>query len=110
LDLGDTNIVPVDYVAAALDHLAHQPGLDGRAFHLVNPDPQPTTEVVNLLAGAARAPRFTVPVDRRVTGLLPSAAQVANAARPLLDSPPVRRVLQETVGRAGIPPEVLGHV
>ena len=29
---GEINIVPVDYVAAAIDHIAHQPGLDGQAF------------------------------------------------------------------------------
>ena len=26
VDLGDTNVVPVDYVAKAMDHIAHQPG------------------------------------------------------------------------------------
>ena len=35
LEFGYTNIVPVDYVAAAMDHIAHQPGLDGQAFHLI---------------------------------------------------------------------------
>ena len=34
---GEINIVPVDYVAAAIDHIAHQPGLDGRAFSLTDP-------------------------------------------------------------------------
>src|SRR6516164_243939 len=37
LDLGKTNIVPVDWVADALDYLAHEDDLDGRAFHLVDP-------------------------------------------------------------------------
>ena len=32
------NIVPVDFVAAAIDHIAHEDGLDGRAFHLVDPE------------------------------------------------------------------------
>ena len=36
-ELGDTNVVPVDYVVAAMDRIAHQPGLDGRAFHLAEP-------------------------------------------------------------------------
>ncbi|MEA2314354.1 MAG: hypothetical protein QOI03_1046, partial [Solirubrobacteraceae bacterium] len=31
LDLGHTNNVPVDWVAAALEHIAHEPGLDERA-------------------------------------------------------------------------------
>ena len=35
---GEINIVPVDYVAAAIDHIAHEPGLDGEAFHLTDPD------------------------------------------------------------------------
>jgi len=38
-ELGHTNIVPVDYVAAALDYIAHQPDLDGQAFHLIAPMP-----------------------------------------------------------------------
>ena len=37
LELGYTNIVPVDYVAAAMDHIAHEPDLDGQAFHLMAP-------------------------------------------------------------------------
>ncbi|MDO9495029.1 MAG: SDR family oxidoreductase, partial [Nocardioides sp.] len=31
IDLGDTNVVPVDYVAKAMDHLAHLPDRDGEA-------------------------------------------------------------------------------
>jgi NAD(P)-dependent dehydrogenase (short-subunit alcohol dehydrogenase family) len=105
VDLGDTNVVPVDYVASAMDHLAHQDGLDGQAFHLVNPEPQPTVEVVNALASAAKAPRFTVPVGRSLTGLLPTGALPK-----ALGLGPVHLALRETVGRLGIPPEVLGHV
>src|SRR3712207_5052821 len=36
LDLGDTNVVPVDYVARAMAWLAHVPRCDGQAFHLVD--------------------------------------------------------------------------
>jgi NAD(P)-dependent dehydrogenase (short-subunit alcohol dehydrogenase family) len=111
VDLGDTNIVPVDYVARALDHLAHQPGLDHETFHLVNPDPQPTIEVLNALAAAAQAPRFALPLDRHVADALPApmrrlprrlfAAAVRTGAG--------RLVLQHTLGRLGIPPEVVAH-
>ena len=45
VDLGDTNVVPVDYVAKAMDHLAHVPDRDGETFHLVNPDPQPVVGI-----------------------------------------------------------------
>ena len=37
-ELGNTNLVPVDFVAAALDHIAHQPGLNRQAFHLTDPN------------------------------------------------------------------------
>ncbi len=104
VDLGDTNVVPVDYVASAMDHIAHQPGLDGQAFHLVNPEPQPTVDVVNAFASAAKAPRFTVPVGRSLTGLLPTG-MLPKA----LELGPVQLLLRETVGRLGVPPEVLGH-
>jgi thioester reductase-like protein len=57
-DLGETNVVPVDYVARAMDHIAHQPGLDGHAFHLVNPEPQSAIEMINEFARAAGAPRL----------------------------------------------------
>ena len=36
---GRINIVPVDFVADALDYLAHKKGLDGKCFHLTDPEP-----------------------------------------------------------------------
>ena len=76
VDLGSTNVVPVDYVAKAIDHLAHVPGRDGEAFHLVNPDPQPTVEMINLFCKAAGAPQFATPASR-----LPVPTAVPRRAR-----------------------------
>jgi short-subunit dehydrogenase len=115
VDLGDTNVVPVDYVAKAMEHIAHQPGLDGQAFHLVNPEPQAVVDMVNTFAAAAKAPRFAVPLDRRVTGVLPTSV-LPRALRPgglvqnLLRTAPAQLLLRETIGRLGVPPEVLEHV
>src|SRR3954452_5423527 len=114
-DLGDTNVVPVDYVAKAMDHLAHVPDRDGEAFHLVNPEPQNTVELVNTFAAAAKAPQFAVPIDRSMTNRLPTAllprqlrpgALVGAALRTL----PAHLALEQTLGRVGIPPEVIDHV
>ncbi len=77
LDLGYTNVVPVDWVAGALDHIAHEPDLDGRAFHLTDPRPQRVDELINELAAAAHAPRFAVSVDKRADG--PGAEVAAGA-------------------------------
>ncbi len=115
LDLGDTNVVPVDYVASAIDHLAHLPGRDGEAFHLVNPEPQRTVDVVNVFAGAAGAPHLATPVDREVTGvvptgLLPKVLRPAALVRTALRTPPAQLALRQTVGRLGLPPQVVEHV
>ena len=56
VDLGDTNVVPVDYVAKAMDHIAHQPDLDGQAFHLVNPEPLNTVGLINSFARRREGP------------------------------------------------------
>src|SRR3712207_4144122 len=71
LEFGKTNIVPVDYVAAAMDHIAHQPDLDGQAFHLASPKSQRSGEVMNAFARAGHAPQVALRVDRRLTQMLP---------------------------------------
>ena len=115
IDLGDTNLVPVDYVARAMEHLAHVPELDGQAFHLTNPEPQNTVQMVNSFSAAAKAPQFAVPVDRSVTDriptrLLPRALQPAEVFTGALRLGVIQSALRGTVGRLGIPPEVLAHV
>ncbi|WP_309647828.1 SDR family oxidoreductase [Nocardioides sp.] len=114
MDLGDTNVVPVDYVAKAMDHLAHLPGRDGEAFHLVNPEPQPTVDMVNAFCKAAGAPTFAMPLDRSVTqggpmALLPRRLRPSSVLNGLVKNPAVQLLLDQTVGRFGIPAEVLAH-
>jgi short-subunit dehydrogenase len=102
---GEINIVPVDYVAAAIDQIAHQPDLDGRAFHLTDPDPRTAGEVLNLFAKAADAPQMTVRLDTDLTE--PATA----AARSVLGwFPPAKGALKLALGRAGLPAEVLTYV
>jgi NAD(P)-dependent dehydrogenase (short-subunit alcohol dehydrogenase family) len=112
-DLGDTNLVPVDYVAAALDRLAHLEGHDGEAFHLVNPEPQPVVEMVNAFCAAAGAPQFATPLDRGTAGgllgLVPGPLRPLRLATTLVRTGPVQMLLDQTLGRIGIPAEVLAH-
>src|SRR5437588_7309436 len=105
LDLGYTNVVPVDWVVAALDHIAHQPDLDNRAFHLTDPRPQRVDDLINQFAAAAHAPRFAVSVDKRLTGLVPKWP-VSLALR----VPPLRQARRLALHELGIPEEVLAHV
>jgi thioester reductase-like protein len=104
-DLGATNVVPVDWVAAALERLAHEPDLDGRAFHLTSPEPQRVDALVNELAAAAHAPRVGITIDKRLTDPLPTwPLKVA------LSLPPWRQLWRLTLRELGIPPEVLAHM
>jgi NAD(P)-dependent dehydrogenase (short-subunit alcohol dehydrogenase family) len=103
-DLGDTNIVPVDFVASAIDVLMHRGGLDGRAFHLVSPRPQRVLDVINAFARAAGAPTMDIPVDRRLSA--PAAAGVARASR----FPGVNVVRDVLLDRLDVPPQVLPFV
>ena len=102
-DLGDTNVVPVDYVADAMAALIDADGLDGRAFHLGHPRPQPLLEVYNALARAAGAPQVALGLTRR---LLPPAAQ---ALALLKRVPGAQSAAEVTAARLGVPPAVLPH-
>ncbi len=114
VDLGDTNVVPVDYVAQAMDHLAHLPDRDGEAFHLVNPEPQATVDMINAFCAAAGAPQFATPIDRRIAhagplALVPRRLRPSTIANGLIRTAPVQALLDQTIGRLGIPAEVLAH-
>ena len=111
VDLGDTNMVPVDYVAKAMDHLAHLPGHDGEAFHLVNPEPQPVVESMNAFAAAAGAPRFATPLDATsaATSLLPRVLRPLNIFNSVVRTAPAQALLDQTLGRLGVPAEALAH-
>ncbi|MFZ1927406.1 MAG: SDR family oxidoreductase [Solirubrobacteraceae bacterium] len=105
LDLGKTNIVPVDWVAGALDHIAHRPNLDGRAFHLTYPGGQRVDEAMNDIASAANAPRFAVSIDKRVLDVVPTTPFSL-----LMRIPPLRQARRLTLREFGIPKEVLEHI
>jgi len=102
---GEINIVPVDYVAAAIDHIAHQPGLDGRAFHLTDPKPKRAGEVVNLFARAADAPQMALRLDTDVTE--PATGALRTGLRLF---PPAKRAAKLALGQLGLPPSVLQYV
>ncbi|MFB7874034.1 SDR family oxidoreductase [Nocardia sp. NPDC056064] len=98
-DLGATNVVPVDYVAEAMVRLVRREGLDGRTFHLVNPEPQPFGEIYRALATAAGGPTGI--------GTVPGSARALTGIGHLPGAHAVRDFLFE---QAGIPAAVAPHV
>jgi NAD(P)-dependent dehydrogenase (short-subunit alcohol dehydrogenase family) len=105
LEVGWTNIVPVDWVAAAIEHIAHEPGLDGQAFHLVNPRPQRAGDVLNTFARAGHAPQMVLRVDKRMTDMLPKGVLSYAMKLPALKD--IRRTLLADIG---IPDNVIEHM
>ncbi|WP_409490558.1 SDR family oxidoreductase [Amycolatopsis sp. cmx-11-12] len=100
-DLGDTNVVPVDYVAESLNALITTPGLDGRAFHLVNPEPQPVVSVYNAFAKAAGAPTISVQLNERVS------KGIVNLVKLSEHIPGFTIARDAVMERLGIPPVLL---
>ena len=81
---GYINLVPVDFVAAAMDHLAHVEGQDGQCFHLIDPRQRRVGEVLNLFARAGHAPTMAFRLDPKLLELIPVAVTASMASyRPL---------------------------
>jgi NAD(P)-dependent dehydrogenase (short-subunit alcohol dehydrogenase family) len=104
-ELGWTNIVPVDFVAAAMDHIAHQPGLDGQAFHLTDPRGIRVGEALNCFARAGHAPQLGIRVDTKLLDLLPKGVLSM-----LFKLPHIKEVRRSLLADLGIPDEVVGHM
>jgi NAD(P)-dependent dehydrogenase (short-subunit alcohol dehydrogenase family) len=102
---GRINIVPVDYVVDAMDHLAHKKGLDGGCFHLTDPEPRRVGEVLNLFAKAAHAPQMTMRVNAKMFSFIPSF--VLDSAMGLA---PVRRIQKQVLSDLGIPKDMFTFI
>lgn len=99
------NIVPVDFVVKAIDHIAHADGLDGRAFHLTDPNPLSAGEVIDTFAQAAHAPQTTVRLPAAATEALQPILAGLLKAVPLGNS-----VFDAVLADFGIPRSVLIYV
>lgn len=102
---GRINLVPVDFVADAMDHIAHKPGLNGGCFHLTDPDPRRIGEVLNLFARAGHAPQMSMRLDARMFAFVPSPLKAAVG-----NLPPVKRFVSMLLRDLGIPREVVKFV
>ncbi|MEO6102706.1 MAG: SDR family oxidoreductase, partial [Pseudoxanthomonas sp.] len=105
LEGGRINVVPVDFVVDAMDHIAHKPKLDGHTFHLTDPEPLRVGEVLNTFCRAGHAPEMTMRVDARMFAFVPSSIRGAVG-----NLPPVRRFIGMMLRDFRIPKEVLKFV
>ena len=99
---GHINLVPVDFVVAALHCLGHTAGLDGRCFHLTDPRDRRVGEVLNVLAEAAHAPTMALRLNTTpLAGLAPQSGVPAAALASL------QRILERLLADWHIPPAIL---
>jgi len=84
------NLVPSDFVVAAIDYLAALPHSTGRTYQLADPEPCTVAETVDLIAAATGRRLIRLPVAKSV------------ATRALRSIPGLSRL-------TGIPPEALDY-
>jgi len=102
---GRINIVPVDFVVAAVDAIAHQKGHDGKAFHVVDPTPYRVGDIMNIFASAAHAPQFALRVNAALIGFIPGSVR-----KGMLSLTPVRRIRNAVMKDLGLPEDILTFV
>jgi NAD(P)-dependent dehydrogenase (short-subunit alcohol dehydrogenase family) len=105
LEGGRINLVPVDFVAAALNHISHVPGQDGRCFHLTDPAPRRVGDVLNIFARAGHAPQMALRVNAGLLNMIPR-----QLVRSMLVLTPVRRVRDLIMQEFGLPADLLNFV
>ena len=99
------NLVPVDFVARAIDHIGHKHGLDGRCFHIVDPHPLSLGDSLNEFARAAHAPEFALRFDRRATSMVPSDVTKAMGSLPA-----IQRIRDQLLEGVNIPGPALDYM
>jgi short-subunit dehydrogenase len=98
---GRLNLVPVDYVAEAMVHIASS-NTDARVFHLVDPSPPPFVKMVDTLVAAAGGPRLGPAIDiAKMPGMKKTGALVSML-------PSVRELRDAFLSDLGLPSDGLG--
>ncbi|HTN67557.1 MAG TPA: SDR family oxidoreductase [Burkholderiaceae bacterium] len=102
---GRINIVPVDYVVDAMDHIAHQTDLASDCFHLTDPEPMRVGDVLNTFARAAHAPTMSLRINAALLGFVPKSVK-----KGLMALTPVRRVRNAVMKDLGLPEDLMQFI
>jgi NAD(P)-dependent dehydrogenase (short-subunit alcohol dehydrogenase family) len=106
LEGGRINIVPVDFVVAALDHISHSKvELKGKCFHLVDPLGYRVGDVLDIFSKAAHAPKMNLFVNAALLGFIPKSVK-----KGLMAIAPVRRIRNAVMKDLGLPDDMLTFV
>jgi NAD(P)-dependent dehydrogenase (short-subunit alcohol dehydrogenase family)/thioester reductase-like protein len=105
LEGGRINIVPVDFVVNALDHISHGARKGGECFHLVDPVGYRVGDVLDIFSKAAHAPKMNLFVNAALLGFIPKSVK-----KGLMALAPVRRVRDAIMKDLGLPEDMLTFV
>jgi NAD(P)-dependent dehydrogenase (short-subunit alcohol dehydrogenase family) len=106
LEGGRVNIVPVDFVVDAIDHISHAKTLpSGKCFHLVDPKGYRVGDVLDIFSKAAHAPKMNVFVNAALLGFIPKTVK-----KGMMALAPVRRVRNAVMKDLGLPDDILTFV
>ncbi len=102
---GRINIVPVDFVVDALDHISHKACIAKKCFHLVDPQGYRVGDVLDIFSRAAHAPRMNLFVNAALLGFIPRGVK-----KSLMALAPVRRIRNAVMKDLGLPEDMLTFV
>jgi NAD(P)-dependent dehydrogenase (short-subunit alcohol dehydrogenase family) len=106
LEGGRVNIVPVDFVVAALDHISHHHARgSGGCFHLVDPTGYRVGDVLDIFSKAAHAPKMNVFVNAALLGFIPKSVK-----KGLMALAPVRRIQRAVMKDLALPEDIFTFV
>lgn len=105
LEGGRVNIVPVDFVVAAIDHISHKVKNSGGCYHLVDPTGYRVGDVLAIFSKAAHAPKMSLFVNAALLGFIPKSVK-----KGMLALAPVRRVRSAVMKDLGLPEDFLNFV
>lgn len=106
LEGGRINIVPVDFVVSALDHISHQKtDLNKKCFHLVDPEGYRVGDVLDVFSKAAHAPKMNLFINAALLGFIPKGIK-----KGLMALAPVRRVRNAVMKDLGLPEDILTFI
>lgn len=105
LEGGRINIVPVDFVVDALDHISHKVHKSQGCYHLVDPKGYRVGDVLDIFSKAAHAPKMNLFINAALLGFIPKSVK-----KGLMALAPVRRIRNAVMKDLGLPEDMLSFI
>jgi thioester reductase-like protein len=99
---GRINIVPVNFVVDAMDHISHhQDGEENKTFHLTDPNPMRVGDMLSTFSRAAHAPEPAIRINASLFSFIPR-----HLTAMLMTMTPVRRIRDAAIADLGLPKDI----